>query len=103
MAITVDVFSQAYYQLALDLYLEENYSLVVGKMESSLHAYYAEAEKCRFVCEGMFDHEEFPPFVNAIAGMLDCTCSVQSKNEGKYLLVKCEVVLIRLLVDLLIQ
>ncbi|GAB1602337.1 prolyl 3-hydroxylase 1-like isoform X2 [Argonauta hians] len=62
---------------------EEQWEEGVKHMEEAIREFIKEEEECRILCEGPYDHEGFPDFINAISehyiGVLRC----QSECEDK--------------------
>ena len=53
----------------VETYTEKKYVATIKHIEAALEEYYKEYRKCSVLCEGSYDHESFPDFYNALAGM----------------------------------
>ena len=66
--------SQDLYMKGVDTYTEKKYAATIKHIEGALVEYYKEFSRCSALCEGTYDHESFPDFYNAVAGMYVCVC-----------------------------
>ncbi|CAI9722699.1 prolyl 3-hydroxylase 1-like isoform X1 [Octopus vulgaris] len=55
----------------------------VKLIEEAINEFIKEEEECRILCEGPYDHESFPEFINAISEHFISVLKCQNKCEGK--------------------
>ena len=52
-----------------DAYDSDDWTNVIEWIELAITEYYKEEERCRAECEGHFDHQSFPDFIQAVTGL----------------------------------
>lgn len=50
-------------------YDNDDWPSVIEWVELALTEFYKEEERCRVDCEGHFDHQAYPDFIHAVAGL----------------------------------
>ncbi|XP_063400573.1 prolyl 3-hydroxylase 1-like isoform X3 [Mytilus trossulus] len=64
-------------------YDQDDWTNAIELIELAITEYYIEEERCRVECEGHFDHQSFPDFVQAIADHYISVLQCQFKCERK--------------------
>ncbi|XP_052066781.1 prolyl 3-hydroxylase 1-like isoform X2 [Mytilus californianus] len=64
-------------------YDQDDWTYAIELIELAITEYYKEEERCRVECEGHFDHQSFPDFIQAIADHYISVLQCQFKCERK--------------------
>ncbi|CAG2225291.1 P3H1 [Mytilus edulis] len=64
-------------------YDQDDWTNAIELIELAITEYYKEEERCRVECEGHFDHQSFPDFIQAIADHYISVLQCQFKCERK--------------------